>query len=222
MTAPLDRSHCPASRHGSRNAYARNGCRCPDARQANHRYSTLHAIGALPARYVDSTGTARRIQAMFAQGHTARYLGEQLDVHHSSVAHLANRRCPTVHVNTATAVTRLCAALANEPDPQGPLATRNRRYASKRGWVPLRLWLDAWADIDDPADNVALPDSDLPDPEVVRRIVAGDCLVGPASLADRRAAALTLLARGATRTTAAEQTRLRWAIVVELADALAA
>lgn len=217
MTTPIDRSSCPAARHGSRNAYAGAGCRCPDARKANHRYTTLRGLGILPARHVDSTGTARRLQALFAQGYTARYLGEQLGIHHSTAAHLANQRGPTVHVNTAAATTRLCAALANEPDPQGPLATRNRRYAAKRGWVPLRAWHEAWADIDDPTDQLAPPDSGLPDDEVVHRIVSGAPLSQRASLVDRRAAARVLLAQGKTCTTTAQQARLRWSIVRDLA-----
>lgn len=222
MTTPLDRSPCPAPRHGSRNAYARDGCRCPDARQANHRYTTLHTLGILPPRHVDSTGTARQLQALFAQGYTARYLGERLGIHHSTAARLANQRCPTVHVDTAAAATRLCAALASEPDPPGPLATRNRRHGAKRGWIPLRRWHESWADIDDPADQPDLLDSGLPDDEVVRRIVAGQQLPGPASLVDRRAAARVLLTQGKTCTATAQQARLRWTIVRDLAATLAA
>jgi hypothetical protein len=221
-SVPGSRDECPAPRHGSRNAYAGAGCRCPDARRADTRYAALRAMGVLPPRHVASAGTARRLQGLLAQGHTGLSLAGHLGWGHRRVSELAHQRYPTVHVDTAAAVTHLCEILADEPAPQGVMADRNRRHAAARGWVTIQAWRDAWADIDDPADQLTPPDSDLPDDVVVRRIVAGRPLARPASLVDRRAAALVLLQHGATRARAAQQAQLRWSIVVELAGTLAA
>jgi hypothetical protein len=128
-----------------------------------------------------------------------------------------------VHINTADAIATLTATLANLPTPTGGRADRARVAAARHGWVALHVWYDACADIDDPLDQPTgnIPDTDEPDQEVVRRLLAG-WEVSVSRKSDRLAAARVLLQRGMPRNQVSLRLRLRHSVVTEMASQLAA
>lgn len=104
-----------------------------------------------PNKFVDATGTARRIQAMRALGHSLSVL-EPLtgsDRCHLSLICLGHR--PTVRYRVARRVAETYKTLAAQAAPEGWSAAVTRAYAASQQWAPPA----AWDDIDDPT---AVPD----------------------------------------------------------------
>lgn len=94
------------------------------------------------AKYVDATGTRRRLQALMASGWPIRTLEVQLGRHDSALWNAM--RTETVFASTAAAVADLFDHLQLTPGP----SERSRRLAQSKGWhLPL-----AWDEdtIDDP------------------------------------------------------------------------
>lgn len=161
---------CPATFHGTYSAY-RYGCRCPHAREDNRIYQKRQREGRGRVRYVDSTGTRRRLQALAVLGWRWRDIGDRLGVSWQGAQRLAllDR---DVHVTTRNRVAAVYRELCDRP---GPSAVTARRAAGKGWHGPL-----AWADIDDPACR---PDTGHPDGPVVDEWAVAECVAGqlPAS-----------------------------------------
>lgn len=115
---------------------------------------------------VDATGTTRRVRALVALGWSQSKLADRLGIQRSNF-HLANGTRPKVLARTAKAVVDLYDELSMTLPPQGNqrdriAASRARRYAKARGWLPP-LALDDER-LDDPTYK---PGSLTPDPDTV-------------------------------------------------------
>jgi hypothetical protein len=132
----IDRSGCPAPRHGSAHDYTgKAGCRCPDARDAARVYRKRLREGRLPAALIDPTGSRRRIQALQAIGwpmsELVRLLGRPGS---NALSHLnANPQCRRSH---AIRITVLYERLRRTPGPSYSAALR----AQKQGFAPPSAW----------------------------------------------------------------------------------
>lgn len=105
-----------------------------------------------PRARVDATGTRRRLQALMWLGWSATYLAERLGMDRSFIRKVTSRA--QVEGTTARAVRELFEALSGSSPPaqdryERANATRMRRFAEARGWVPPM----AWDDIDDPKEQ---------------------------------------------------------------------
>jgi hypothetical protein len=176
-----ERPECSARRHGDAAAYCRYRCRCADAREDYRLYRKRARQGRPVPRWVDSTGSARRLQALAALGYGLLDLAEHLEWGKSRVRDVQSMRAPLVRVATAERVARVYDELAMTPGP----STRARDLARRRGWVPPLAWDDD--EIDDPQ---ARPARGLrrwatpPNPERIAAALAGDlearrALTGP-------------------------------------------
>lgn len=132
---------CSAVRHGTRGAYAKLGCKCPAAREADRIYRKRLRHGLQPSYLVDATGSRRRLQALAVLGWPSAALAPRLGLHTKSICDIrSNGR--KVHRTTAARIRQLYRDLVDVQGPSQPAAARARA----RGWVsPL-----AWDDIDDP------------------------------------------------------------------------
>lgn len=158
-TARIDRSDCPAKRHGTAAARRHHGCTCPDATAANRRYARFQYAGKAHLcpdvdHRVDATGTRRRIQALYAIGYREDDLARRLGYTNSKrvfaeqacvipFMHNSNSR-GRVYQSTAAKVAALYEELRNVPGPSKHLRQRARRF----GWFRPDEW--DTADIDDP------------------------------------------------------------------------
>lgn len=129
------------------------GCRCAPCKEGHRRYGVLRDLN--PDRLtIDSTGTARRIQALAAIGWSYPLIAAQLGVKTPRVGHLArqmhDRVTRTVHNQVATMYRELCM----KTPPQGTRAeryavTRAKAAAAANGWAPPL----AWNNIDNPHET---------------------------------------------------------------------
>jgi hypothetical protein len=65
---------CPARWHGTATAYRKAKCRCPHAREAHRLYEKRRLEGRNQRVLVDATGTRRRIQGLWALGHSSEVI----------------------------------------------------------------------------------------------------------------------------------------------------
>lgn len=138
MTAPRH-----VSPHGTRSRYA-HGCRCRDCREASRLYHKRLREGRLTPAMVDSTGTARKLQALHAAGWSFADLAERIGRTKRWPSMLARQESPTVTAATFRIVDRLWRQLRDEPGT----SVRARSWARKYGWHGP----DAWSDesVEDP------------------------------------------------------------------------
>lgn len=117
------------------------------AQAADYRKATYLARGPL---WVDSTGTVRRLRALFALGWTQDDLGARLGTSAQYVSLLTTGRHPRVHRDNQAAVTTLYNQLSmTVPTNKAPwVHDRQRRLAASRGWAPPLCWDDRT--LDDP------------------------------------------------------------------------
>lgn len=105
----------------------------------------------LATRYVDPTGTQRRIQALVANGWPQRRLGPHLGIHPAYVHAVMHQ--PSVYGVTAVSVAAAYDRLWNQdPHRHGICAStvkKVRTHARANGWAPPGAWDDDA--IDDPA-----------------------------------------------------------------------
>lgn len=105
-----------------------------------------------PGRYIDSTGSVRRIQALVAIGWSQARLAKRLGMEAGNMStFMAAENCT---VKRALAVRDLYNRYWNQPQPGTDhrskiAANRARNYAAARGWVPPLAWDDDT--IDNPA-----------------------------------------------------------------------
>ncbi|MET7429579.1 hypothetical protein ABZT16_11355 [Streptomyces flaveolus] len=127
-----------------------------DGTRTQIRRDTLNRILAVkpeppaPGKYLDATGTRRRIQALRAIGYSARALAEASTAGECVIERICNGQ-PTVRGVVAAKIQTVYSKLAGTPAPAGRSATRAKSYAIANGWAPP----GAWDNIDDPAE---LPD----------------------------------------------------------------
>lgn len=216
---------CPRARHthGTRDAYNRDGCRCPPCRAAHRRHEQVwrrrRAIHAWhgTSEWTTYHGTRRRLQALAAVGWTTTELAAQLGYRSPvSVSHLRSSERRTL-VTTATRIAALYDALW-EQKPTGGQRTRN--HARKMGWAPPMAWDD---DIDDPS---AVPHGVVkgrrPPPEGIDEVAVQLAVDGaPSTLtaAERLEAVRRLTAAGYTQAVIAERVKLSPRAVARLAMA---
>lgn len=166
---------CAATRHGTATAYQVDGCRCPEAKEAQRLYRKRlrHDHHSGRVRKVDATGTRRRWQALMAIGWTNDSLMRRL-----GYATCGNwiAYADSVHVDTARRVKDLYNELWDQPGP----SKWTRTWARNRGFrLPM-----AWDDdsIDDPlvfeeVENFTIeeesPCQEFIDTVVVERLVDG-------------------------------------------------
>ncbi|MFI5934751.1 hypothetical protein [Actinoplanes sp. NPDC051494] len=191
---------CTADFHGTYTAY-RRGCRCPHAREDHRLYQKRLRQGRNQPRVVDVTGAARRIQALWAIGHTSDDIVAAASgvLNASYVANLWRRQMVTVF--TWQAVARVYRELSAVPGR----SERTRRRAAAAGYPSPMRW---GADIDDPA---AVPDpvaaevepGDL-DMVVVEAVLAGDSAGRDLSPAEQVEVLHRGMARGRSLTSLAE------------------
>ena len=148
------------------------------------RLQAVHAdLGAMAARnFVDGTGTRRRVQALVALGWSQSQLAERLGKTATNFSRTCTADTP-VRVETARAVAALYDRLWDTRPPETGhrekiAASRARRYAAQRGWVPPLAW--DGTDIDDPA---AHPNATGYHPERVAAVMAGALVDGDLDLA---------------------------------------
>ncbi len=137
----VDRTRCTARRHGTYSAY-RTGCRCDDAREDWRLYYKRWRHNRNPPRLVDATGTCRRIQALWAIGHTAEHIATHLGVTTKRVYQIRTSR--RVTLATATAVAHVYQQLANTPGPSYVNRGRTGRH------IATPAYWETWGTIDDP------------------------------------------------------------------------
>lgn len=109
-----------------------------------HRYQ-LQRRGQWKGR-IDSTGTARRLQALVAIGYAQSYLWDRItgDAKRQNMAYVIRQQRPTVNAETARKVAELYDELSMTPGP----SERARRKAAYYGWAPPLAWDED--DIDNP------------------------------------------------------------------------
>lgn len=135
---------CTATRHDTALAYQVDRCACPTAREAYRLYRKRLHEGRQPPGWIDSTGVARRLQALAAIGWSTTTLGRRLGYDRRTVASLRNQRRPRILVPNHT---RIVALYDDLWDTTGG-CTRTQRTAHARGWAPPMAWDDQ--SIDDP------------------------------------------------------------------------
>lgn len=98
---------------------------------------------------VDATGTHRRLQALVARGWSMARLARQLGVDPTNLPAMMRRA--HVSAGIARAVEDVYEIMWNTPPPEGDhrsriAASRARRYAAARGWLPPMAWDDLTID----------------------------------------------------------------------------
>lgn len=157
-TPAIDRTACPSrGGHGTAHFRYKHGCTCRDAARDAAAKRCRQERGISTNRLVDSTGTARYLQAAAVRGHTLGELAAALDVDRELVNRWRKQQYATVSRDTAARVRRVVVQLLEQPLPaDGGVRGRNphartRAHARREQWVPL----GEWSDIDDPGE---LPD----------------------------------------------------------------
>lgn len=150
---------CPRAHHehGTNNAYVNDRCRCDECRAAaaaiyRKRYR-LRTYGRWQP-FVDSIGTARRLQALATGGWDCYTLADRLGLKRQYVHVLRQHKARKVTPATAAKVSAIYDELWDVPRAAGQ-ANRTRNYARRNGWAPPLAWDDDT--IDDPTATPATP-----------------------------------------------------------------
>lgn len=153
---------CPRVKHqhGTWHAYTNDGCGCLPCRRAWAAYSRhlrhrRHRAGGTV--YVDPTGTARRLQALAANGWGLSDIAPLIGV--SSVAALGLWRAgghAKLRPTTAARVRTVYDRIWDKPSPNR-YAVKIRNIAQANGWLPPLAWDDD--SIDDPKSPIYKPET---------------------------------------------------------------
>lgn len=174
---------CPIAnhRHGTREAYLDDDCRCDECRGANAALARAYRRARAERRWnggsawVDPTGTRRRMQALAASGWSAAQLAEHFGMTDSAVYFLKNKLSDRCLAQTADKVRRVYDELWHVT-PTGNAVGRTQLWASRAGFVEPWRW--EGVDIDDPAAEpltLEAPARKVDIDEIaVDRAVAGD------------------------------------------------
>ncbi|MFC9268999.1 hypothetical protein ACFTXJ_14650 [Streptomyces zhihengii] len=103
-----------------------------------------------PGRYVEATGTRRRIQALIAIGNPVTGIAAEAEVDHSVITDILNG-CPRVRGITFDRIAATYDWLAHQPPvtSRASSATACRNRGRREGWRDPQWW-DDMGDIDDP------------------------------------------------------------------------
>lgn len=177
-----DRSTCPrwiaglrqGTDHGSENAYVNFDppCRCADAREARRLYTKRLREGRQPPGHVPALGSARRLQALSANGWSVRKMAAECGVPWPTLHDIIAPHRPSVTPARARPIREMYNRLATVEGPSPAVAKRSRG----RGWIPPDEWLPD--ELDDPeADPRAVPVAPTtiePDELIVQAALTGD------------------------------------------------
>jgi hypothetical protein len=174
VTVPdgIDRSGCPAPRHGEYWMAVNYGCVCFDTKVAYSAYRRAKHQGL--RRVVDATAATRICQGLPHYGYTAEQIAGMSGVSERLVRELQAGGKETV-LRSRDEMLRHAAARARiDVQPQSSAASCARRVARRHGWVPLAAWDDETI-----GDPNAVPDlgdgvSDEVDEVAVARAARGE------------------------------------------------
>jgi hypothetical protein len=104
-------------------------------------------VGPAPAddRFIDATGSSRRIRALIAFGYPATSLTQPLQLAESAIGRIARMGRPQVCATTAETIARAYKRLSRIPGPDN----RTRIMAARKGYLGPLAWDEHT--IDDPA-----------------------------------------------------------------------
>lgn len=149
--------------HGTLARYKR-GCHCAPCRQANAAYKSHRARMIAYGRWeglADPAGTRRRLQALVWNGWSLSLLSGRLGCDRTYLRKMLYGG-GRVSAATVRRVAALYDELWKQPPPERDVpergaATKARKYARERGWVPVGAWDDDPGPhcIDDPAATPA-------------------------------------------------------------------
>lgn len=196
-------SRCGAPKHGTYSAYQR-GCRCPHAREAHRIYQKRLREGRRVDRLVNACGVRRRIQALWAIGHTCDVISAATRGQYSATHIFGLTKREFVTTPTRDAIAAAYRQLSAVPGR----SKRSRSRAVAAGWPSPMRW---GTDIDDPAadpepDDCGPAVDDVIDETAVERVLAGErlALTGAEVIAVLQAG----VARGVALSRLAEQLSL--------------
>lgn len=156
MSAPtdnttVDRSRCPATRHGTLGALRHQGCRCLDALDAldaRNTYRRNTYANTQPPGRVPALGTHRRIQALRAIGHPVADIAGHMGYSRPGASSLSPlMRRDTVSRSTAQTVMEVYTHLATRPGT----CAKTRTWARKAGFPTPADWCGL--DMDNPTHH---------------------------------------------------------------------
>lgn len=117
---------CTAQRHGTRAAYAGDGCRCPEARQANTDYArtrdrrTLHATwGAAPPLSVPVERAQVALNILQKAGWPLRRIVAESGVTRTQLARIRGNTARPVTTVYWSTYERLTSLIGQDPTPPG-------------------------------------------------------------------------------------------------------
>jgi len=121
----------------------RRGCKHPEAREASRLYYKRRRENRALPNLIPVLGTARRIQALTANGYSAQDIADHTGLAKEQVQRIANQFYPRVRRSVAERVAKTFDQLALVPGD----SWMSRARARRNGWPPPLAWGD---DIDDP------------------------------------------------------------------------
>jgi hypothetical protein len=127
----IDRSGCPADKHGTPWYRWHHGCVCPDAVAFRSRYRKLQRCGMSPTIHVPIAGTARRLQALAVDGWDDPALVQLWDCPARQLRSWRGAEYRTIHRANAAFVATNYAALRDTPGGSSRMA----QLAKARGWL---------------------------------------------------------------------------------------
>lgn len=150
-------------------------------------------LAELPAGTVHVHGSRRRLRGLAVDGHTLPAIAEALGVPETYLRKVRDEYA-YVGADRARDITIIAEHLNDGPLPTGPYATKARRYAEMRHWLPL----DAWHDevIDDPYGLPDVSDDDFVDPAAVLLATRGERTAAQLNVGEQVEAVRRLAARG--------------------------
>ncbi len=163
---------CPSvGRHGTRQAYNADRCRCTAARADIADYSRVHYHRRqIEPLKVNSTGTRRRLEALGAAGWPAEDIAALFGVG-TGEALRSMRIRDSILSSSAAKITQIYAELRGIAGP----SERTRRRSRMKGWLPPSSWdgvniddprarpVDPWRRYLDARPALLLPDRDVLD-----------------------------------------------------------
>ncbi|MDG9701716.1 hypothetical protein [Streptomyces sp. DH37] len=103
-----------------------------------------------PGRYIDATGTRRRLQALMAIGHTLTAIAADAGTESTTLNDIVNGHQSSVRGITRDRIAATYRRISQTPGSYTP----NRRRAAAQGW-PDPTWWEDYGHIDDPAFDPA-------------------------------------------------------------------
>jgi transcriptional regulator with XRE-family HTH domain len=130
-----------------------DGTRSQIRRDTLDRILSIQPEEPAPGKYLDATGTRRRLQALRAIGWSARAIAEAAGAGETSVERICNGQ-PAVRAVVAAKIRKVYETLSQTPAPASRSASRAKGYAAAHGWPPPAAWDDD--EIDDPTAQAHL------------------------------------------------------------------